>query len=251
MIKEKPTTFQLAQLAAQAAPPNAKPKDAVRRAMALWGEAEMEIAEHDKRMEYLRSLFGRLGEKYIPIFADTPKDWQARLKAYPGDERDVDRALWSHEFPAELVEKQLFKDKTLKRETRRTLFLGLVRAAILFDMEGPPIPYTKRLDYLEGGEFVAPQEGFPIHPKNLERAEQNHKGFGKMLIPGNEVRFVDQTKARLAAPKLSAHLVRWVVEVRQRQLAQARSRVIPASLQENHDERDTDENIQVKRAVRK
>ena len=35
MIKEEPTTFQLAQLAAQAAPPNTRPKDAVRRAMAL------------------------------------------------------------------------------------------------------------------------------------------------------------------------------------------------------------------------
>lgn len=40
-MKEKPTTFQLAQLAAQAAAPNTRAKDAVRRAMELWDEAEI------------------------------------------------------------------------------------------------------------------------------------------------------------------------------------------------------------------
>ena len=249
-MKEKPTTFELAQLAAQAAPPNARPKDAVRRAMALWREAEQEIAEHENRAEYLRSLFRTRDGKEVPIFTDSPEDWRARLAGYPGDVGDLDKALWDQEFPAELVEKQLFKDKTFKRETRRKLFLGLARAAILFDMEGPPIAYAKRLDYLEDGDFVAPKDGFPIHPKNLERAEQNYRGGGKMLIPEKEVRFVEQTQAMLSAPKLYAHLARWVVEVRQRQLAQARSRVIPASLKESHNERDRDENIQVKRVVR-
>ena len=84
-MEEKPTTFGLAQLAAQAAAPNARPKDAVHRAMALWSEAEQEIAEHENRAEYLRSLFRTKDGKEIPIFTDTPEDWRARLAGYPGD----------------------------------------------------------------------------------------------------------------------------------------------------------------------
>jgi hypothetical protein len=144
-MNERPTIFQLAQLAAQAGPPPAKAKDAVKRAWALWSEAEVEIAEHEKRVEYLRNLFWTHNGQGIPIFTDTPDDWHARLKGYPGDERDVDRALWSQEFPAEVVEKQLFKDKNLTRSSRHALFLGLAKACILFNMEGPPTPYAERI----------------------------------------------------------------------------------------------------------
>lgn len=249
-MKEEPTIFQLAQLAAQAGPAPMKPKDAVKRAMALWSEAEAEIAEHDNRIEYLRNLFWTPNGKDIPIFTDAPKDWQARLKAYPGDERDVKNALWDKEFPAEAVEKQLFRDKKLSRDTRHTFFLALAKLCIIQDVEGPPVPYAGQLNYLEAGEFIAPQPGFPIHPKNLERAEKNYKGVGKMLIPANEVRFVEKIQAMLSKPKLYAYLVRWAVEVRQKQLAASMSRVIPESIQTPRDKSNLDENIQVKRTYR-
>jgi hypothetical protein len=249
-MKEEPTIFQLAQLAAQAGPAPMKPKDAVKRAMALWSEAEAEIAENDNRIEYLRNLFWTPNGKDIPIFTDTPKDWQARLKAYPGDERDVKNVLWEKEVPAEVVEKQLFRDKKLSRDTRHTFFLALAKLCIIHDMEGPPVPYAGQLNYLEAGEFIAPQPGFPIHPKNLERAEKNYKGVGKMLIPATEVRFVEKIQAMLSKPKLYAYLVRWAVEVRQKQLAAAMSRVIPESIQTPRDRSDHDENIQVKSTYR-
>ena len=83
-MKEKPTTFELAQLAAQAAAPNARPKDAVHRAMALWREAEQEIAEHENRAEYLRSLFRTKDGKEIPIFTDTRKTGGPGLPVIPG-----------------------------------------------------------------------------------------------------------------------------------------------------------------------
>lgn len=54
----------------------------------------------------------------------------------------------------------------------------------------------------------------------------------------------------LSAPKLNAFLVRWAVEVRQKQLAQAKSRVVPQSVRDPQRERDADENIQFKRPHR-
>src|SRR5215471_15724195 len=180
-MKEKPTTFQLAQLAAQAAPPNTRAKDAVRRALELWCEAETGIAEHENRREFLHGLFRARNGGEIPIFADSPADWRARLKAYPGDERDVERAMWDQIFPAEAVAKQLFRDRTLSKELRRKLLVGLVRQCIRFDMEGPLVPYKGRLEYLDGGEFIEPEVGFPIHPKNLERARSNYRGVGQMM----------------------------------------------------------------------
>lgn len=249
-MKEKPTAFQLAQLAAQASAHITRPKDAVRRAWDLWREAEAEIEEHDRRVEFLRNLFWTPNGRDIPIFSDSPEDWQARQKAYPGDERDVDQAMWNQMFPSELVEKQLFRDRTLSKHLRRKLFLGLVRLSIRFDMAGPVIPHAGRLDYLEGGEFIAPEHGFPIHPKNLERAKKNHQGIGEMLIPAREVRFVKQTEAMLSEPKLNAHLVRWAVEVRQKQLDEARTRDVPESIRTRRDESGGEENIQFKRKYR-
>ncbi len=249
-MEQSPTTFELAQLAAQAAPPNTRPKDAIRRAMALWHEAEVEIAEHEKRVEYLRCLFGTPDGKESPLFTDTPEEWAARIKGYPGDEGDVSTALWNKEYPTEEIEKRLFKDKAMARDTRRRLFLGLVRASILCDMAGPLIPNTKTIDYLETGSFIQPLTGFPIHPKNVELAKENHRGHGPVEIPANEVYFVKQIEGVLCKPTLNAHQVRWAVEVRQKQLAKARSRTIPQSLRTRRLDRDPDENIQVKRPHR-
>ena len=215
--------------------------------MDLWHEAEEEIKEHDNRIEYLRSLFWTPNGRDIPIFTDTPEDWQARLKAYPGDERDIKNALWDKEFPAEAVEKQLFRDKKLKRDTRHGFFLKLAKVCIIHDMEGPLVPHAGQLNYLEGGEFIDPQPGFPIHPVNLERAEKNYSGFGKKRIPATEVHFVEQMQALLSKPKLNAYLVRWAVEVRQKQLAAAKSRVVPESIQTQSNQSGHDENIQVKK----
>lgn len=251
-MKKRPTTFQLAQLAAQAAADGTRPKDAVRRAWELWTAAEAELAEHDNRIEFLRSLFWTHNGRDIPIFTDSPAEWCERLKAYPGDQRDVEKALWNKEFPTEEVQKQLFKDKKLGRDTRRTFLVGLVKACIRFDMEGPLAASNRRLEYLGSklGEFIGPREGFPIHPKNLELAEANYKGIGKMEIPKQKVRFVEEAEAMLSKPKQTAVLVRWAVEVRQKQLALARSRVIPESLRTQDDELGPHESIQFKRKYR-
>lgn len=249
-MKEKPTTFQLAQLAAQASPPHTRARDAVRRALELWSEAEVSISEFENRAQFLRGLFHAHNGKNIPIFTDSPRDWLARLKSYPGDERDVNKAMWDQTFPTEFVEKQLFKDKTLSKDSRRRLFVGLGRASIRFDMEGPLVANAGRLNYLGDSEFVAPQSGFPIHPKNLELAEKNYRGVGEMLVPAKEMRFVKEVEAMLSQPQLNAHLARWAVEVRQKQLAESKSRIIPGSLRSRHHERDRDENIQYRRKIR-
>jgi len=245
-MKEKPTTFQLAQLAALVSTPLADTKLAVRKGWEIWKEAEAEITENENRTEFLRDLFGARSRKSIPIFTDTPETWNARLKAYPGDARDVAREMWNQEFANEEVQKQLFRDKAISRDTRHKLFLGLAKASIIFDVEGPPVATRGRLTYLNG-PFTEPEEGFPIHPKNLERAEQNHRGLGKMLIPANEVSFVKGVVGLLSAPKLNAHVVRWAVEVRQKQLAQAKTRIIPESLRRKNEKRSRDENIQFKK----
>lgn len=243
-MKQNPTTFELAQLAAQAAPPNTRPKDAVRRAMEFWREAELEIAEHENRAEYLRNLSGA-GDG-APLFDDTPEEWAARLKGYPGDEADVTQALWDKTFPTDKVEKLLFRDRALARDTRHKMLLGLIRVSILHDMPGPRIANTRTIDYLEEGGFLPPQAGFPIHPKNVERAREHNRKHGPQEIPANEVWFVKQVEAVLSKPVLNAHQVRWAVEMRQKQLALAKSRDIPQSKKAKQPERDRDESIQYK-----
>jgi hypothetical protein len=235
-MKQKPTIFELAQLAAQAAPPNARPKDAVRRAMEFWKEAEVEIAESENRAEYIRSLFQSATGRDIPIFTDSPKDWAERLKAYPGDQSDVERALWNKTFPAETVARRLFKDKSLSTTQRHRFLLGLARACIRFNLEGPLVASRGRLEYLGGG-LIPDQEGFPIHPHNLEIAENSQCQGGKRQIPGREVNFVKEVEALLSQPSLYAYLVRWAVEVRQRALQEAKKRVLPASLRARNERR--------------
>jgi hypothetical protein len=249
-MNEKPTTFELAQLAAQAAPPNTRPKEAVRRAMALWQEAETELAEHEKRAEYLRCVFGAGDDKESPLFTDTPEEWSARIQGYPGDEADVTKALWDKQYPTEQVAKLLFKDKTFTREARRKLLRGLIRVSILNDLPGPRIPNTRTIEYLKAGVFLPPQPGFPIHPKNVELAREHYRGRGPMEVPANEVYFVKQVEGVMAQPTLNAHQVRWAVEARQRQLALAKSREIPQSRKSQQQERDKDDGIQVKRPYR-
>lgn len=249
-MKEKPTTFQLAHLAAQAAPPNTRAKDAVKRALELWSEAESGLAEYENRRAFLHGLFHAPRREEIPIFADSPEDWRERLKAYPGDERDVERALWDTMFPAEVVAKELFRDRTLSKETRRKLLVGLGRQCIRFDMEGPLVAYKGRLEYLGGGEFIAPEAGFPIHPKNLELARSNYRGVGEMMIPAREVWFLKEVEAMLSQPNLCARLVRWAVEVRQKHLAESKARLIPESLRRRRHGRDRDESIQFRRTFR-
>jgi hypothetical protein len=245
-MKQKPTTFELAQLAAQAAAPNARPKDAVRRAMELWQEAEVQIGESENRAEYIRGLFQSADGRNIPIFTDSPKDWTARLKAYPGDERDVERALWDKTFSTESVAKRLFKDKTLTRANRHKLLLGLAKLCIRYDMEGPWVVGKGRLKYLGGGALIPDQEGFPIHPQNLEITENSPRERGTRQIPAVEVEFVRQVEALLSNSTLYAHLVRWAVEVRQRALREAKKRVIPASLRGRREDDGEDFSIQLK-----
>ena len=219
----------MAHLAALA-PPLSRPKHAVKRAWEIWKEAELEIIEHDNRVAYLRSLFWSPNRKYIPIFTDTPEEWQARFKDYPGEESDVERAMWNKEFAVEEVKKQFYRDNNINRDTQQKLFLGLAKAAIHYDMAGPLVSGQRRLEYLQSvdGCFIDPPEGFPIHPKNRELAK-NHfnticRGHGKILTPKKEVDFVNTIQALLSKPKLNANLVRWAVEVRQKQVSENKSR---------------------------
>ena len=249
-MKKKPSVFELAQLAAQVVAGGTRPKDAVKRAMELWSESETGLAESENWRAYLHGLFHAPGGGEIPIFADSPEDWQARLKAYPGDERDIERAMWDQTFPAEVVAKQLFRDRTFSKENRRKFLIGLARQCIRFDMEGPLVACKGKLDYLQGGPFIAPEEGFPIHPKNLERMRSEGHRWGRGWVPGREVWFVKEVEGLLSQPKLYGHLVRWAVEVRQKQLAESRARVIPESLKNQDDEGGQEENIQFKRTFR-
>ena len=251
-MKNQPSVFKLAHLAALVPSPS-KPKDAVKRAWEIWRASQAEIDEHESRSEFLRNLFWTPNGKKVPVFTDSPEDWEARIKAYPGDQRDVDRAMWEDRFPNEEVQKQLFKDKNFSRDNRQQLFLGLAKASIYYDMEGPLVAYAGQLKYLGsvGGEFGEPQEGYPIHPKNQQYALEHHRkicrGYGKLLIPMKEVRYVEKVRAMLSEPKLNAHLVRWAVEVRQKQLAISKTRVIPPGVRRKFEDDDHDESVQVKR----
>ena len=251
-MKGKPSTFKLAHLASLIPLP-IRPKDAVKRAWEIWKESQSEIDNHEKRAEFLRSLFWTPNGKNIPIFTDSPEDWAARIKAYPGHQRDVERAMWEERFENKEVQKQLFKDKTLSNDLRRKLFLGLARASIIHDVEGPPVAYAGKLEYLgsEFCEYTELREGFPIHPKNMELAEKNYrvrnKGYGKIEIPLKEVLFMEKAVALLSAPKLYGYVVRWAVEVRQKQLAISKTRVIPPGVQKKFEDDEHDEGIQVKR----
>jgi hypothetical protein len=69
---------------------------------------------------------------------------------------------------------------------RRKLLVGVARAAIRLDTEGPLVPHKGRLSYFGGGDFVGPEDGFPIHPKNLERAQNIYRGGGEMPIPDEQ-----------------------------------------------------------------
>lgn len=250
-MKKNPTTFQLAHLAALA-PPLSKPRDAVKRAWELWKEAELEVIEHDNRTEFLRRLFWTPNGKDIPIFTDTPKEWQARIKAYPGEERDVERAMWDQEFPAEKVEKKLYPDNNIDPGTKHILTLALAKVCINHDMEGPLVSGQGRLNYTKSGNgsLIDPIKGFPIHPTNLELSNNYYRSFGKKLIPAIEVDFVNKIQALLSKPKLYAHLVRWAVEVRQKQVSLTKPRNIPESTKTAVKKSDRDDSIQVKKTYR-
>jgi hypothetical protein len=103
---------------------------------------------------------------------------------------------------------------------------------------------------LEGGPFIAPEDGFPIHPKNLQRARSEGPRWGPGWIPGREVWFVKEVEVLLSQPVLCGQLVRWAVEVRQRQLKESKGRDIPQSLRHQKGEGDRDENIQFKKTFR-
>ena len=98
-------------------------------------EAEVEIAEHEKRVEYLRNLFWTHNGKGIPIFHSTRQMTGVHgSKVIPATSGMWIRALWSQEFPAEMVEKQLFKDKNLYSGVRavRPFFWGWRRRVSSF-----------------------------------------------------------------------------------------------------------------------
>ena len=223
-MKEKPTTYQLAQLASMAAPP-IKVKDAVKRAWEIWREAEIEIAEHDERIDFLHRLFWTPNGQNVPIFTDSPKDWQARIQSYTGDQCDVERAMWNQEFPAERVEKKLYSDNNIKVENKHSFTLALAKVCIINDLEGPLVSGQGHLDYIASvnGHFIDSIPGFPIHPIYLKNAENYFetvsKSRGNKLMSKKEWDFVNIIQNLLSQPKLNAHLVRWAVEVRQKQIS--------------------------------
>ncbi|MEI7808614.1 MAG: hypothetical protein WCJ07_09045, partial [Verrucomicrobiota bacterium] len=173
-----------------------------------------------------------------------------------GEERDVERAMWNQEFPAERVEKKLYPDNNIDPGTKHILTLALAKVCINHDMEGPLVSGQGRLEYFQSvdGCFIDAPEGFPIHPKNRELAGNHFKticrGHGKNLTPKKEVDFVNTIQALLSKPKLNANLVRWAVEVRQKQVSLTKPRNIPESTKTAGKKSDRDDSIQVKKPYR-
>jgi hypothetical protein len=110
----------------------------------------------------------------------------------------------------------------------------------LFPIENRTFPHQSAKVRL-----IPDQEGFPIHPQNLEITENSPRERGTRQIPAVEVEFVRQVEALLSNSTLYAHLVRWAVEVRQRGLREAKKRVIP-SLRGRREDDGEDFSIQLK-----
>ena len=84
---------------------------------------------------------------------------------------------------------------------------------------------------------LKPRGNCPLRRLAEAKRHDNEAGFAR----GEEM---------LSQPTWYAHLVRWAVEVRQKQLAESRARVIPESLKNRDDEGGQEENIQFKRTFR-
>jgi hypothetical protein len=215
---EKPTTLELAQLAAQLRPEKGCERESVKQAITLWTEAERELEQVQQRAEYLRDLVA-------VIYTAAPDEWQARIKGYPGEAADIDKELLKR-VPASKVHQTLFRDKRDSKQTRKTLFVGLMTYAQKHGMTPPP-RISRSTDgrvkmNLESG---SPNFGGYQMPKIWEVVHKDYRW------PTEENQLGGMRQA-LGADELSLHGVRWAVEVRQRQIAANKTRVIPASLTE-------------------
>lgn len=197
MKNEKPTPLELAQLAAQLRPKTGAERESVKQAMTLWTEAERELEQVQRRADYLRELVA-------VICSATPEDWEIRIEEYPGDRPDIDRELLKR-VPADKVHQKLFRDKNIKKETRKTLFVGLLKYAQKHNMSPPPRRTLKEVKaYLEETDW---SDGLQID-----------------LQDG------------LAGDELELRIVRWAVEVRQRQIAANNTRIMPQSLKQKREQ---------------
>jgi hypothetical protein len=220
MKNEKPTPLELAQLAAQLHPKTGAERESIKQAMTLWTEAERELDQVQHRADYLRELvavsYPATPEVVPVIYSATPEDWKIRIEKYPGDRADIDRELLKC-VPADKVHQALFRDKNIKKETRRTLFVGLLKFAQKQNMAPPPRRTPKEVEaYLEETDW---SDGLQI---------DTHDGLG-----GDE---------------LMLRIVRWAAEVRQRQIAANNTRIMPQSLKQKR--KQPGDSIQFKPKIR-
>lgn len=212
MKNEKPTTLELAQLAAQLHPQTGAERESIKQAMTLWAEAERELDQVQHRADYLRDLV-------TVIYTATPEEWQQRLDAFPGDRSDIDRELLRR-VPAEKVHQTLFRNKKDSKQARKTLFVGLIKFAQSHEMEPPPSVHTV-------GKPVEANESSPYY--NSRRLKTWDVVAKEKVWPKVQIQ-IDWMRQRLGANELTLHVVRWAVEVRQRQIAENKTRTVPQSL---------------------
>lgn len=120
---ERPTTFQLAQLAATLAtrPDSEKipPNEVVLEALQLW-DAALKINTTEKQER----------EIWSALFEDTREEWEQRLRSYVGDKFNLYELLSQPRLQVESeVLPQLFPDTGENTASRKEKFADLVRYA--------------------------------------------------------------------------------------------------------------------------
>ena len=192
--------------------------------------------EPDQLAEYLRELVA-------VIYTATPSDWQQRINECPGDRSDIDRELLRR-VSANDVHKTLFRDKNITKETRKKMFSGLVKFAHSHDMAPPPT-------ILKTATIVNASENYENTPYAVVRPKYKIRDVvaeGIVEWPKDEAGLASIRQRFEQADDLTLHTVRWAVEVRQRQVAEHKTRIIPQSLKDKRAQ--ADDSIQFKRKYR-
>jgi hypothetical protein len=225
-MKTEITAFEVAQLAVRLGSEtiwkeHVDPNPAIHRAMVILRAAEHALEEEQVHKQQLTEL--RAGVLFM-----SKDEWDRRIAEFTGDKHALDHML-AGSIRSELVYKALYKDKKLTSRERKNRFLTLLYFAKDNEMRPPPACNTP--------EFPVARpipEGLPENTRlKLEAAREGY----------NEI--MEGLKSSLAAEQLRINTIRWAVEVRERQLAESKSRIIPESLKQKR-QQDGD-SIQFKR----
>ncbi len=128
-LAERPSTFELAQLAATLAtrPEQISPAEVVLEALQLWDAAlKARITEKQER------------EIWRALFLDNKEQWERRLKSYVGDKYGLYDLLSEPRYQVEAeVLPNIFHDPNETPDTRREKFAELVQFAQLHHFFSP------------------------------------------------------------------------------------------------------------------